>query len=288
MNRGREYWCCGEDKVRDLANFITSLNPRHNKYIPLCKTCLSSRFRTYRDKMKSEGAALYCLCMEVGYPMIKEFYDCAVKISAEKSNSSGRANLFTIYHNVLKDRGFVVEGPWQSDMQLSDFIELTTETTDSKRVMPVDEKQLEKVWGKYTQEEYLLLEEFFEMYTKDLPNMDVALELRYRDLCKAELRKRKADESGDIGEIDKAQKNLKSMLDMLGLNNYTVKDSDERKLFLERLIWKIEETEPAEEEDEAVYRDVAGYESIYNSFMRSMRNLLAGSRDYPEIPKEEQ
>ena len=74
---------------------------------------------------------------------------------------------------------------------------------------------------------------------------------------------------------------------MLNLSDFKKNESDERKQFIDRIAWMIEETEPAEEEDESKYRDIAGYEKIYDSFMRSMRNILTGDRNYPDIPKEE-
>ena len=129
---------------------------------------------------------------------------------------------------------------------------------------------------------------FFDAYTKDIDNLDYSLELRYRDIAKGELRLRKANESGDVGEIDKAQKNLKSLLDMLGLTDYGRKDTDERKQFIDRLAWMIEETEPAEEEDEKKYRDIAGFEKAFDNIMRSMRNLNSKVRVYPPVPEEEQ
>ena len=49
----------------------------------------------------------------------------------------------------------------------------------------------------------------------------------------------------------------------------------------------IEETEPAEEEDKEKYRDIAGFEHSFKEIMRSMKNLLTGSRDFPDIPSEE-
>ena len=49
----------------------------------------------------------------------------------------------------------------------------------------------------------------------------------------------------------------------------------------------IENEEPAEDEDKEKYRDIAGYEKSFKEIMRSMRNLIAGTKDYPDIPKEE-
>ena len=160
------------------------------------------------------------------------------------------------YHNTLKDMCFQVEGFWQSDMMLDDFVERQITEDDiakAEKDKVVDLAEQERLWGKFEVEDYELLNGFFDAYTKDVDNLDYSLELRYRDIAKGELRLRKANESGDVGEIDKAQKNLKSLLDMLGLTDYGRKDTDERKQFIDRLAWMIEETEPAEEEDEKRY-----------------------------------
>lgn len=287
FNRTTQSWCVGCMKPKEKTGFIQSLNPHHNKLLPLCRSCLNARFKEYQDELKSEGAALWCLCAEMGYPVIKEYYDIAVKRNFESPKGT---SLFMSYHNTLKDMGFQMEGFWQSNMMLNDFIDVNVnkdgiEAKEKDKALDLAEQ--EKIWGKFEAEDYELLNGFFDAYTKNIDNLDYSLELRYRDIAKGELRLRKANEAGDVGEIDKAQKNLKSLLDMLGLNDYGKKDTDERKQFIDRMAWMIEETEPAEEEDEEKYKDVMGYEKIYNSFMRSMRNILTHSRDYPDIPPEE-
>lgn len=49
----------------------------------------------------------------------------------------------------------------------------------------------------------------------------------------------------------------------------------------------IEEDEPAELEDREKYRDIAGFEKSFSEIMRSMKNLIAGTREYPDIPRDE-
>lgn len=289
MNRSTQYWCVGCMKPKEKTGFIQSLNPHHNKYLPLCRACIGARYDEYHKELKSEGAALWCLCAEMGYPVIREYYDMAM--SRRKDTTVARQNLFMLYHNTLKEMGFVIEGFWQSDMMLDEFIDINSNKSEfdkKEKDKILDSQQLERIWGKFEPDEYELLENFFETYIADIPEMETALELRYRDLCKAELRKRKADESGDVAEIEKAQKNLKTVLDMLNLNDFAKKETDERLKFIDRLAWMIEETEPCEEEDEAKYRDVAGYEKAFDNIMRSMKNLNGKVRTYPPVPEEEQ
>nr|DAM67026.1 MAG TPA: hypothetical protein [Caudoviricetes sp.] len=284
FNRSTQNWCVGCMGAKEKTGFIQSLNPYHNTYLPLCRGCLNNRFKQYQKALNSEGAALWCLCAEMGYPVIKEYYDIAL---SRKTNMPNSSNLFMVYHNTLKELGFIIEGFWQSDLDLSDFAK-TGQKVQKAEEKPLDITEMEKIWGKFEVEDYELLNGFFDAYTKEVDNLNYSLELRYRDVAKGELRLRKANESGDVGEIDKAQKNLKSLLDMLGLNDYGKKDTDERKQFIDRLAWMIEETEPAEEEDEKKYRDIAGFEKAFNNIMRSMRNLNSKVRVYPPVPEEEQ
>lgn len=284
FNRSTQNWCVGCMGAKEKTGFIQSLNPYHNTYLPLCRGCLNNRFKQYQKALNSEGAALWCLCAEMGYPVIKEYYDIAL---SRKTNMPNSSNLFMVYHNTLKELGFIIEGFWQSDLDLSDFAK-TGQKVQKAEEKPLDITEMEKIWGKFEVEDYELLNGFFDAYTKEVDNLNYSLELRYRDVAKGELRLRKANESGDVGEIDKAQKNLKSLLDMLGLNDYGKQDTDERKQFIDRLAWMIEETEPAEEEDEKKYRDIAGFEKAFNNIMRSMRNLNSKVRVYPPVPEEEQ
>lgn len=293
MNRMTEAYCSNCQSSKSFSNF-------HNhvvigkKYLPMCKTCCNKRIKEYIQKLGNDGAALWCLLAELGIPFLREVWEPTQKIIFNSTNVGRKPDLLLTYLRTIKELGIVVEGFWQSDIMLDDLIDINKkEKQEIKEV--IDWYEQINIWGKFLKEDgsideeaYNYLNFTFSDYTKDLLEMDANLIRRYRDLAKAELRKRKADESGDIQEIAKAQDNLKKMLDMLNLSDFKKNESDERKQFIDRIAWMIEETEPAEEEDESKYRDIAGYEKIYDSFMRSMRNILTGDRNYPDIPPEGQ
>ena len=286
MNRMTEAYCYNCQSAKAFSNF-------HNhvivgkKYLPICKSCCTKKLKEYISTTKSEGAGLWCLLAELGIPFLKEVWILTQKIVFESTNGGRKPDLFLTYLRTLKELGITVEGFWQSDMMLDDFIKIGENIEeDNKDVVDLNEQQ--RIWGKFEPEDYDFLNFTFNEYTQELLEMDANLIRRYRDLAKAELRKRKADESGDIQEIAKAQDNLKKMLDMLNLSDFKKGEVDERKQFIDRIAWMMEETEPAEEEDESKYRDIAGYEELYNDFMRSMRNTLTGDRRYPNIPPEGQ
>ena len=286
MNRMTEAYCCNCQSAKAFSNFHTHV-VLSKKYLPICKTCCSKKLKDYITTTKNDAAGLWCLLAELGIPFLQEVWEPTQKIVFESTNAGRKPDLFLTYLRTLKELGIVVEGFWQSNMMLDDFVEIgESKKEEDKEVIDFNEQQ--RIWGKFDPEDYEFLNFTFNEYTQELLEMDANLIRRYRDLAKAELRKRKADESGDIQEIAKAQDNLKKMLDMLNLSDFKKNDSDERKQFIDRIAWMIEETEPAEEEDESKYKDIAGYEKIYNSFMRSMRNILTGDRNYPDIPLEGQ
>lgn len=286
MNRTTEAYCCNCQSAKNFSTFHAHIIVG-KKYLPFCKTCCNKKLRDYISITKSEGAGLWCLLAELGIPFFKEVWENTQKIVFEATGAGRKPDLLLTYLRTFKEFGIVAQGFWQSDMMLDDFVEIgENKEEDNKEVIDLNEQQ--RIWGRFEVEDYDFLNFTFNEYTQNLLEMDANLIRRYRDLAKAELRKRKADESGDIQEIAKAQDNLKKMLDMLNLSDFKKGEVDERKQFVDRIAWMMEETEPAEEEDESKYRDIAGYEELYNDFMRSMRNILTGDRRYPDIPPEGQ
>ena len=283
FNRTKENWCPSCQSAKENKYFIQSLSPVHNGFLPLCRACLTARFKTYKNILNSDGGALWCVCSEMSYPVIKKYYDIAL----EKSFTDTR-NLFMIYHSILKDEGFQINGFWQSDMMLDDIIELDTKTDEmaEDKEKAIDLAEQERIWGKFEEEDYELLNDLFARYTKDLFSLDTVVELRYRDLCKAELSKRKVDESGDINAIAKAQENIKKMLELLKLNNFQSNTKTEVEKTLEYQIAMMEKYKPAELEDISVYEDYCGCHHLEEQLMRPLRNLIAGSREYPTVTKE--
>lgn len=281
----KECGCCGTSK--STAQFHKSpMDSR--KFLPICKLCCKEKLKVYTEITGSESAAMWLVLSELGVPFIQDIWE---KFEIFKANANVNTDLVMAYIRILNESGMKVDGFWQSDVMLDMLMDSVVDREVARESLDLSEQQ--KIWGKFMVdgeldvEAYEFLNETFNDYTKDLYDMDTNLEKRYRDLAKCELRLRKANESGDGGEISKAQDSLKKILDMLQLSNFKSQDTDERKQFIDRIAWIIEETEPAEEEDEEKYRDIAGYEKIYNSWMRSMRNLLLGERNYPDIPKEE-
>lgn len=280
LNRNEKTWCFGCQQLKERTGFIFSLNPWHSKYLPLCRSCITERFKKYAEATNSESGALWCMCAEMGYPVVKKYYDLAV----QRKEETERMNLFVAYHNILKEKRFKMEGFWQSDVMLSDIMLTAVDMENEEKWL----EQQEKVWGKFEKKDYELLNELFDDYTEELSDMNVALIMRYRDLCKAELGKRKADAVGNVNDIQKAQKILADCLKILKLDDFgSSEKSDEYKAFVKQTAM-IEYSKPSECEDLQRFVDMVGYEKDKGEKMRSLRNAVAGTKDYPNIPVDEQ
>lgn len=285
INRMTEKYCPQCESSKPFNNFHPHIVVGQ-KYMPWCKTCTGAKLREYIKKTRSEGAGLWCLLAECGIPFLRDVWNSTQKIISEGTGAGRKPDLFLTYVRTLKEFGIIVEGFWQSDVMLDEFIEVYGEGKEEQEEL-LDLKEQERIWGKFEPEDYEFLNFTFKEYTQDLLEMDANLIRRYRDLAKAELRKRKADESGDIQEIKNAQNILNNQLSLLKLNEFKSHNKTDEQLAFEKRVAMIEYTKPSECEDLKVYLDMVGYEKEKGLMMRSLRNAIAGTRDYPDIPKEE-
>lgn len=286
IDRRNELMCPVCRCVKQKTQFNPSPVPSLGEHLHYCKICTNNKLREYIDLLGNEGAALWCLCMEQGLPFMKEAWESSFTEYEKKKKTN---NLFLLYLNKFNELEDKPTGLWDSDMMLSDFFsEEYVESADNF-------KEWVDTWGKFTKEDgtldeeaYKYLDKTFDDYTKDLEDIDTNLIRRYRDLAKAELRKRKADENGDIGEIAKAQDSLRKILDMLKLTDFQSKELSDEKRAFEYNVSLIENYRPAECEELKEFLDKVGYEKEKAILMRSIRNAIAETSEYPDIPKEYQ
>lgn len=294
MNRHTEKMCACCDTAKPFDQFYKDVIPNRNRYIPYCKSCCRAKMKQYKEIIGNEQAALWCLLAELGIPFLKGVWNEASRIIEENASKTRKPDIFLTYIRCYNEMGIVSYGFWESDVMLTDFYNVKVEDEDTVEIKSstIDLNKECETWGEFRvdgildESAYKFLNKTYDEYTKDLGELDLNVQNRYRDLSKAEWRLRKANENGDISEIKSAQDILNKQLALLNLNDFKTNDTDERRLFIDRIAWMIEETEPAEEEDQNKYTDIAGYERIYNSWMRSMQNILTSDRRYPDIPKD--
>lgn len=285
INRAKERYCPCCSTVKEKSKFYPSPIAT-NEYLPYCKECVGKKYRAASQALDSKWGALWCACMEMGVPLLREKFNL-LKAQYDGLDGKGRRpEPFGLYLALLKDGGVQYRGVFDGDMQLSEFVDLGIEQSPeepTQKDMDAQRKQWDKVWGKdYDDEDCQRLDEYFEDYTQDLFEMDMAMTMRYRDLCRAELKQFK-------GEGDKDTFNqIKTLMSMLKLDDFKDNKQSETEKFVERMAFTIENTKPAECEDLEKYKDFSGFGKTWDGLMRCLKNLVANSRDYPQIPREEQ
>ena len=281
-----EILCSSCRTIKSQAEFANGYGAQAGRKVSICKECCNAKLEKYEQRVGKVGA-FWLLMAELGIPFIQQVYDVAYHASISIKKGAKRPDLAELYVKKLNLLDMKYDGFWDSDTMLDDILNEHKETLDPK----LDLALMNRIWGKYPDDKYAeaydFLEDRFNDYTKDILDMDANLTNRYRDLCKAEYQKRVADESGDIGEIQKAQKVVNDMLTLLKLNNFQDVAKSDAQIAFEKAIAMIEYTKPAECEELDKYVDMCGHERDNAEMMRCLRNAIAGTRDYPEIPRDE-
>lgn len=287
-NRTKERLCGCCQKPKDKQTFYS--NPIKPGYMYMCKECCTTKFKDALAATGNEGAALWAVCMANDLPMIREIYEATIEQLKQVPMGAGRKpSLFLTYVALLKDCGKKYSGCYDSDMQLGDFIHIGTddEIADAEN-RDADIVEQRKVWAKtwgadFEDEDYEQLDDYFDGYTADIPDMDVGMMLRYRDLCKAELRKFKGDD--EKGQTTKEITDLMKLLKIADFANAA--DKSDSRIAFEKVTAMIETSKPAECEDLQKFIDLCGYEKDRAEDMRCLQNAIAESRLYPDIPRSE-
>ena len=271
---------CSGDVIE--TEFYNSWSNFSDGKVPYCKKCLQKIFEYYKNETNSEKTAAYFTLMKIDTPLIEEIFDSVV-------NKKGSFNLST-YMTELQKRDSNKE-IWQdfsgTDVELKDISEVKTIAERKKEI-----NALEKKWGiQDCIEDYDFLEETFNRYTNNIKFVNPQQEDLYKDLCRDRLLLRKINDNRYGGEetIDKVQNRIGKTMSTLKLDLFEkqAEKSDIEKI-LEKQIWEIENTEPAEVVDKNEYKDFLNIESDWgNHILRAIRNLLTGSKDYPNITKDE-
>lgn len=281
-----EILCSSCRTIKSQTEFANGYGAQAGRKVSICKECCNAKLEKYEQRVGKVGA-FWLLMAELGIPFIQQVYDVAYHASISIKKGAKRPDLVELYVKKLNLLDMKYDGFWDSDTMLDDILNEHKEALDPK----LDLALMNRIWGKYPDEEYAeaydFLEDKFDEYTEDVPNMDANLTNRYRDLCRAEYALRKAVESGDIGEIQKAQKVVNDVLALLKLNNFQDVAKSDAQIAFEKAIAMIEYTKPAECEELDKYVDMCGHERDNAEMMRCLRNAIAGTRDYPEIPRDE-
>ena len=283
MQIGEEAYCSCCGKVLPLSKFFKRSNKKNEIY-PLCKNCYAQKFGDYRDKSGNEEVAAWCVLAEMGIPYYKEIW-----ANVRQNVKTGQITAWlSAYLRLVKDFEKPLDGFWQSDTPLEELIELKADIEEPEEQSEEYRKLQESLWGaksdggEFSSEDYEFLNNLYNDYTKEIVSIDTAQSMRYRDLCKAELRKHRGDASKETTE------EILKLMKLLKIDNFEVAaEKSDALIAYEKVIAMVEYSKPAEYEDLQKYIDLCGYEKDRAEDMRNLKNAIAGTRDYPDIPIDE-
>ena len=270
---------CGSRKP--ISDFYSTTSVPNMQFF-MCRRCGKRLLKDYTDKVEKPMAALWLVLAQMGVPFILEAWYAA----SEMYENDKTGDLITFYLISLANLNRVYEGFWQSDAMLSDMIKTGVggEVKDIDRHL-ADANKFRARWGDYTADDWDWLEREYLDYTRDLDSVSVSAEKAYRSLCKCNLRFKKESEAGE--ETKSTTDEILKWMKLLRIDDFRDNTKSDEDRYIDHMAWKFENTEPAELTDEERYKDVKGYEKIYNDWMRSMQNMIAGTKKYPNIPKEQ-
>lgn len=280
-------YVCGE--IKPMANFYPSINPHHfGKKTPICKECADVLYNEYFNKTQRYDAAVWCTLADMGLPFIDDVWQEVLDSYEKRAEQMKGRTPIGYYIKCLNEHLNVVEGFWQSDKMLNSFMDIGSgESGETDVDLDNRRKRQRDDWGEFDDDDLDYLDKQFTEYTANLSGMDKITTMRYRDLCKAELAKRKADESGDNADIKNAKANLFDIMKLLKLDNFQGNERSDEEKRIEHMAYVIEHTKPAECEDLDKYRDFSGFDKNWKTIMRCVLNACAGTRNYPSLPKSE-
>lgn len=278
--------CIGERKI---SEYYISWSEFSDGYVPYCKTCSDKIFKYFVDNGCSEKMALYYTILKLDQPFIKEIYENVVNKKNKFGNSVGIS--ISSYMSELH-KSSVKKEIWKD----SSSTDVTNISELDSKVLTLEETKekllkLEKNWGKQDIiEDYEFLEETFDRYTSDRDELDPRQIDLFRDLCRDRLLLRKINDGRYGGEesIDKVQARVSKLMGTLKIDQFEQKKkkTDIEKI-LEKQIWEIENTEPAEVVDKNEYADFLDIKKSWGQdILRCVKNLLVSSKEYPNITRD--
>lgn len=278
--------CVGCGRMIKTTEFHPNFNKYHKyKRMYYCKECGAE---ITEDLFKSNASFELATRNMTALMDLPFSYDAMniLKEETEKKNGERRIDYVFNYMKALKQIN-VPEEYWNDLSTLSfpglDVLKVAKPTSDGDVELM---QGLEKDWGKQDNiRDYLFLEEKYEKYTKG-ENIPESMETTIRYLCLAELDVKKARDNKEIKDKDLKvlEDKVMSYYKSLKLDNFQFNDNKAvGERILEQWIAKEEQTHPIEVFDETFAEDMCKLREDNDDLMRAMRNLVAGTRDYPEL-----
>jgi len=232
-----------------LAYHPVELKNATSGKIHYCKTCVQKIFEYEFNKSNNMQKAVYYTCQRLDIPFIVDLFDEAIL----KSKGSTVAEVTQVGKKLMGEyiaRLNTNKAKYGTKIDFSCSDTVLSEIDTSLEEKAKTKKELERFqldWGLQEDEDYSFLEYRYSVYTDG------------------------------------------TLMEKLKISNFNEqKDKSEIDKILERQIWEIENTEPCELVDKEEYKDFLDIGKNWGKhILRAIRNLIAGTKDYPDVTKDE-
>lgn len=287
--------------------------------LPYCKNCIEELYERYKSlTSESKHLAMWCMCAELNIPYINavakkstgiiKYIKAVISEREETSFVDSDSHLFDVFviGKVAKQiNGSIDERLEEKQESIADLHEqiqaLESENKNLRAEVALienagviaefeedfSEEKAVRDWGEgYTVDDYITLYDIYNMYTCEIDNITPAMKFRYQDIAKLELRRRELGANVDPKESKIVADELSNLYKMLGINNFESSQRSNEEKLIDHVIWEMENTAPAEVEDLEKYKDFSGFQEAVDDIYRCMFNAVAGTKNYPNLPKD--
>lgn len=291
---GDKLYCISCGRFENLKDFYDNRNEYHKKYhkgkMFYCKSCSRIIGKEMRSKCEHFQLFTISLCNFFDVPYRS---DAMIKFREKESSAKKDAEDFHYLYNYcyILEKEFQTPHAYWNNLSTNnnflhiDLLKIASPTTNGDMGL-FDELKYD--WG-----ELELLEDYSEVQTsfnkysngEDLPQF---IEKSFKRLCLAELdyTKARAKKVGEI-ELKKIEEKIADYGKRLKLDEFTsTYNKSAGEQCLEKWISIEENTRPVEVFDKLFADDMCNIRKDYDHIMRSLKNLVSGSRDFPELTED--
>lgn len=282
--------CCGKEYETIKGHYYTSASPAYKDTgrLHTCNTCVQRIYTNLVKKYDSEYEALRRTCMIFDLCFSEKLF----QLSEKRNLNSNRMGKYMSYYNMnqYKMHGKTFEDTIEEEKSQK-AIEAVQDQYDvevniDEDTGQADLSQFKKKWGiGYNPEEYLALEDHYNMLSSKLDDNDIVQQQLIRDLCDIKIQEVRCRTKGDIKGVKELKQLYQTTLGTANLKpkdtKVTLNDPDECwGLFNEM----IEHYSPSEfYTDKELFKDYEGMSEYIERFItRPVENFIINKHQMDE------
>lgn len=248
--------------------------------VPVCKECLYKIFETRLSQNGSISKTMIGMCSEMNTFFSNSLLDSC--IDDVNSKNGEKVAVFKYYMRQVNSQA-PYRGLTFKDSEIPNNLFGVSSNLDSSNMLSLDENKIK--WGyNYTPEDYAYLNAKYDEWCITSPHDLISDITGIRDICKQELYLSKNPDDA------KATKTKYDLIKACGLDGKSLRNEEKGRdnvleMELGKWIEEIEHTEPCDLwDDKKKYVDMSGRDEYYkNQYIRPMRNICMGKKDFPKV-----